>query len=133
MLFQRTDQLMNGIFITFSGNCKKALQFYQTCFGGKLYFEAFGKEISGYSQCPVIIGSLISDQIVIHGSDLVHDEGRKIGNYLSILLNCKDAVDRKLLIDKLEVNRSISCTPDENIHSLVEITDAFDVRWLLAI
>lgn len=133
MVFQRTDKLMNGIFITFSGNCKKALQFYQTCFGGKLYFEVFKNEINGYSEQPIIIGSLISDEIVIHGSDLVHDEGRKIGNYLSIFLHCKDAVDRKLLIQKLELNRMITFTPDENTQSLIEITDAFDVRWLLAI
>lgn len=133
MLFQRTDKMMNGVFITFSGNCKKALQFYQNCFGGKLYFEAFKNEMNNYSEQPIVIGSLISDMIVIHGSDLVHNEGRQIGNYLSIFLHCNDAGDRKLLIHKLKVNRKITYTPDEIKQSLIEITDAFDVRWILAI
>jgi len=30
-----------------------------------------------------------------NGSDLVHDEGRKIGNDLSVFLPCKNAGDRK--------------------------------------
>lgn len=133
MLLQRTDKLMSGIFITFSGNCKQALQFYHRCFGGKLYFEAFRKEINGDSEQPVIIGSLISDQVVIHGSDLVHDEGRKVGNYVSVFLYCKDSVDRKLLIEKLDFDRKIPITPDENTQSLIEITDVFDVRWILGV
>src|SRR4051794_34025628 len=99
MLFQNTDRSTSGIFITFSGNCKKALTFYQTCFGGELHFETFDEELQGYTETPVIHGSLVADGIVIHGSDLVHNDGRKIGNYLSIFLPCKNFDDRKMLIE----------------------------------
>lgn len=133
MLFQNKAGLRSGIFITFSGNCKKALTFYQTCFGGKLHFETFDKELQGYTELPVVSGSLVSDSIVIHGSDLVHNEGRKIGNYLSIFLQCKDAKDRKVIMEKLESGRKglSFALPEEQ--KLIELTDAFGVRWVLGV
>jgi uncharacterized glyoxalase superfamily protein PhnB len=131
MLFQNRD-LTSGVFITFSGNCRKALTFYQTCFGGTLHFQTFGKELHGYAQIPVINGSLISDSIAIHGSDLVHNEGRKAGNYLSIFLLCKDANSRNILIGKLQSGKKALFNKNNQEQRLIEVIDGFDVRWVLA-
>lgn len=125
--------LNSAVFITFSGNCKKALNFYQTCFGGLLQFETFEKEVNGYTEMPVVSGSLVSDKIVIHGSDLVHNEGRKLGNYISIFLQCKNTQDRKELIEKLESDKKGFFVDNYADQKLVEITDSFDVRWILGI
>ncbi|GAB2970744.1 hypothetical protein GCM10027049_00230 [Mucilaginibacter puniceus] len=133
MLLQNSEKLTGGIFITFAGNCKKALTFYHTCFGGTLYFETFAQELHGYKEKPVISGSLVADNIVIHGSDLVHNEGRKIGNYLSVFLPFKNAGDRKAFIDKLSLGRKELPAINDKDQTLVEITDAFDVRWVLGV
>lgn len=131
---EHTNKVRSAIFITFSGNCIKALKFYQSCFGGTLQFETFGKELlQGYTEIPVISGSLVSDRIIIHGSDLVHEEGRKIGNYMSIFLHCKTSDDRKSLIEKLESNQKNLFDKNYDDQKLVELTDAFDVRWLLSV
>lgn len=124
-------ELRSAIFITFSGNCKKALSFYQTCFGGLLQFETFGKGLPGYIEMPVVSGSLISNRIIIHGSDLVHNEGRKIGNYISIFLHSKNTYDRKELIEKLEFDHQNSFVNNSDDQKLIEVIDAFDVRWVL--
>lgn len=130
-------KVTSAIFITFSGNCIKALKFYQSCFGGTLQFQTFGKELlQDYTETPVVSGSLVSDRIIIHGSDLVHEEGRKIGNYMSIFLHCKTSNDRKVLIEKLEANQKFLFNKhddDDDDQKLIEITDAFDVRWLLGV
>ena len=81
-------KVKSAIFITFPGNCKMALTFYQSCFGGKLIFETI--ESPGLPVLPVICGSLVSDNLVIHGSDLVHDEGRIPGNYMAVFLQCRN-------------------------------------------
>ena len=118
---------VSAIFITFSGNCRRALTHYQTCFGGTLHFETL--ELPGYPEKPVISGSLVSDSIVIYGSDLTHSEGRILGNYMAVFLHCKSRADRKALVKKLGSKNT------ENYHDLklVEITDAFDVRWILGV
>ena len=128
-----STRLTSAIFVTFSGNCKKALTFYQTCFGGRLHFEHFPMEFEGYIGTPIVSGSLISDRIIIYGSDLVYEEGRKLGNYIAVFLHCKDLADRKQLVEKLdsESKRIFKGVYDES--PLIEITDAFDVRWVLGI
>ena len=124
---------VSAVFITFSGNCRKALTFYQTCFGGRLQFETFERELEGYPEIPVISGSLVSESIIIHGSDLVHDEGRILGNYMSVFLYCKNTKERQGLIEKLNFNRENLFARSNNDQKLVEVTDAFDVRWVLGV
>ncbi|RAV28068.1 VOC family protein [Sinomicrobium soli] len=126
-------KFVSAVFITFSGNCKKALTYYQTCFGGTLQFETFGRKLQGYAEIPVVSGSLVSDRIVIHGSDLVHDEGRTLGNYMSIFLHCRNTHHRKVLIEKLKFNKQIPFVNNDDDQKLVEVTDAFDVRWVLSV
>lgn len=125
--------LRSAIFITFPGNCKKALTFYQACFGGKLHFVIFEKQLQSFSAMPVISGSLISDRIIIHGSDLVHDEGRIPGNHMSVFLHCKNAYGRKALIEKLAIGRKNLFMKHSDDQKLIELTDAFDVRWVLGV
>ncbi len=122
---------IGAIFITFSGNCKDALKFYQRCFGGRLQIETFD-DLEGLSATPVISASLVSDTIIIYGSDLVHQAGRTLGNYISIFLNCKNKSHRRYLIEKLRPDDGFSTnfTHDQN---LIEIIDVFDVRWILGI
>jgi len=131
MTVQDKEKTVSGLFLTFSGHCKKALTFYQTCFGGSLQFETFHLELRGYTEMPVISGSLFSDRIVIHGSDLVHDEGRKMGNCMAIFLQCKNSEDRKVLLGKLRFDQTVLPIPKEDDQKLIEVTDAFDVRWVL--
>lgn len=123
----------SAVYITFAGNCKKALGFYQSCFGGRLQLETFDQEIPGYTERPVVNGSLVADRIIIHGSDLVHQEGRKVGNYMAIFLPCSNPADRKQLIEKLEFDQQQHLMTHNYDQKFIEITDVFEVRWILGI
>lgn len=133
MIEPNPGNLKSAVFITFSGNCKKALHFYQSCFGGRLQFETFEKEMQDYAELPVVSGSLVTDRLIILGSDLVHNEGRKLGNYMSIFLPCKNTYDRSGLVKKLVFNQKHVATSYADDQKLIEITDAFDVRWILGV
>jgi PhnB protein len=128
----KKDKSTSGVFLTFSGNCQPALAFYQECFGGTLKFETFEICVDGNFRSPVIAGSLFSDRVVIHGSDLVHDEGRKLGNYMAIFLGCKNAEERTALVKMLSAGTKHPPAFSEDDQNLIEITDAFDVRWVLS-
>jgi uncharacterized glyoxalase superfamily protein PhnB len=132
-MLKERDNLTSGVFITFSGNCKKALDFYQACLGGILHLDTFEDKLYRDSKKPVIIGSLISDRIIIHGSDLVPDSGRKIGNHLSIFLPCKDEEDRQELFKKLVSPKKVELSANHKEQKLIEVTDPFDVSWVLSI
>jgi PhnB protein len=133
MVSSPTGQLKSAVFITFSGNCKKALTFYQSCFGGTLQLEPFEAILEGYPETPIVSGSLLADRITILGSDLVHTEGRKPGNYMSIFLLCTNTNERKELIKKLAIDHGESLVKNREAHKLVEVTDGFEVRWVLGV
>jgi len=124
-------KFVSAVFLTFSGNCREALTFYQTCFGGALQFKSFEKQLDGYGAMPVVSGSLVAESIVIHGSDLVHNEGRILGNYMAIFIHCTDTYVRKKLAEKLEFGKNDSLIRNYDDDQLIEIIDAFDVRWIL--
>ncbi|MGE8428784.1 MAG: glyoxalase [Sphingobacterium sp.] len=132
MLVEQMERLQSGIFITFSGNCRAALTFYQTCFGGTLHFEMFEEPLQGYVETPVVSAVLISERIVIYGSDLVHNEGRKVGNYVAVFVPCQDNAEREELIGKLTFH-GIKNKSGDTAHKFIEVTDLFNVRWVLGI
>jgi len=132
MIHHKQEKLISSVFLTFSGNCKEALKFYKSCFGGVLKLETFGKGLQIHKNMPVVMGSLVSGDIVIHGSDLVHDEGRIIGNYMAIFIQCIDADFRKELGSKLGVGEQDFPAYSDR-HKMIEVTDAFDVRWILGV
>src|SRR3546814_11527459 len=128
MIEHINDRLINAVFVTFPGNCKQALTFYQTCFGGLLQFETFDKELPGCTELPVVSGSLVSERIIIYGSDLVHNEGRKIGNYISLYLQCENIYARRELITKLESGKKHFPFSNEGERQRFKVTAMFAVR-----
>ena len=125
-------KVVSAVYITFSGNCNTALHFYQQCFGGLLQIATLDEELQGFPEMPVVSGSLVSEKIIIHGSDLVHEEGRKLGNHIAVFLHCENAQVRNALIDNLGSDKNNLITNMED-QKLIEVTDAFGVRWVLGV
>ena len=131
---RRADQpnFSSSIFLTFSGNCKSALTFYQSCFGGQLHFEMCDNVVGTNPKQLVISGCLRSDNIIIRGSDLVYDQGRVIGNYMAIYVQCASAQERNLIKNKILVG--VNSDPiDHCVNKLIDIVDQFQVRWILGL
>lgn len=127
------ELLKSGVFITFSGNCREALTFYQNCFGGILHFEMFDSMPGENPDLPVVSASLTSQSIVIHGSDMVYDEGRKTGNHVAVFLMCRNTSERMILVNKLTARPNPVPVAGNEQDKLMEVTDVFDVRWILAV
>lgn len=126
---QAKEKITSAFYITFNGNCKKALSLYQNCFGGRLHFDTFKEPIAGLKELPVINGSLVSGKVTIFGSDLVHNEGRKTGNAIAIYIQCDSHSERLSYLQKLD-NRSSGHDAEQK---LLEITDPFGVVWVFGI
>lgn len=124
---------MSGVHLTFSGNCRDAMTFYQDCLGGELCFMEFEGPLFTYPHLPVISATLVTDHLTLMASDLVHDEGRKSGNYMAILLECGDAEERIDLVQKLTKGVSDHAYEELRDLALIEFIDAFEVRWMLGV
>jgi PhnB protein len=130
---QTNKKINSAFFITFSGNCKKALTLYQSCFGGDLYFNTFDELLDESKESPVVSGSLASEKITIYGSDLVPNEGRRTGNFMSIYIHCNNHNERLNYLKKLDNNLKDYSPEKYAGQKLIEITDPFEVRWIFGV
>ena len=129
---QAKEKIRSAFFITFNGNCKRALTLYQSCFGGKLVFENLTPSM-GLTEIPVVSGCLVSEGIIIYGSDLGHDEGRRPGNHMAFYIHCSSVKERLSLIKKIDSCERYSTYEALGRQKLIEVTDAFGVVWIFGI
>lgn len=93
-------------YLTFNGNCKEAMKFYQKCLGGELRFQTLGesplseKMPTKMKKC-ILQATLSSRHFLLMGSDLVSEEGLLKGNGVSLVLNCESEKDIRTQYIKL--------------------------------
>lgn len=79
-------------YLTFNGNCREAMTFYQSCLGGELTFQTVA-ETPIADQCPagmqqqIMHSMLEKDGAVLMATDMTRPEGIKTGNDMAISLN----------------------------------------------
>lgn len=80
-------------YLTFNGNCREAMTYYQKCLGEKLFFQTVGespmseKMPKKMRDC-TLHSTLTNGSLVLMGSDMVGENGLLKGNAVSLILNC---------------------------------------------
>lgn len=125
-------------YITFSGNCQEAMTFYQQCLGGELILQTVG-ESPMVTQMPdnmknaILHATLQNGKLKILASDMVSEIGLKIGNSVSLMLNCdseEEIKEKYLLLSEGGQKEH----PLENTFwgaIIGNITDQYGIHWLL--
>jgi PhnB protein len=125
-------------YLTFNGNCRKAMKFYQSCLGGELTFQPvgetpLGKKMPAKMKNAVLHSMLSNDTLCIMGSDMVSDKGVIRGNAVSLALTCTDEEEMKACYKKLSeggiVTHPVSPTFYGALHG--SLTDKFGNQWLV--
>jgi len=125
-------------YLTFNGNCREAMTFYQTCFGGTLNFMTIGESPMS-EQMPVKMrdcimhSTLIFENISIMATDMTGKNGLQKGNAVSIMLDCSSEMEIKEIFAKLSADGNID-HPLENTFFgaiLANITDKYGICWVL--
>lgn len=129
---------MNQIitYLTFNGNCREAMEFYQTCLGGELEVKSVietpeGDKFPEDFRKLIVNARLKKDNIILMGTDLRNEEIVK-GNSVSILLNSKDEALIRLYYERL-VKEGIKTHPLEETQMgdlFGGLTDKYGHHWL---
>lgn len=78
-------------YLTFDGNCREAMTFYQECLGGELTFQTVA-ETPIADQCPdgmqdhIMHSMLLKDGAALMATDMTRSEGVNPGNDMAISL-----------------------------------------------
>ena len=125
-------------YLTFDGNCREAMTFYQKCFGGKLFFQTVGessiaKEMSAEMKYSILHGSLVRGELKLLASDMTPNVGLTRGNTLSIFLECRSAEEIEEYYEKLSSGGKKEFPLEKTFWGALfgVITDKFGFHWML--
>jgi len=125
--------------MTFNGNCREAMIFYQSCLGGDLTFQHLDALDLGFRVSPSLHGVIVhaclqSDTIAIMGTDLIVDEGFHRGNTMALLMQCDHKEEIYGYYERLIVNGipTYPLTPNAHGHLFGGLTDRYGTHWLFS-
>ncbi len=125
-------------YLTFNGNCREAMAFYQECLGGELYFQTVGesplseKMPKKMKDC-ILHFTLTKSSLVLMGSDMVSGKGLIKGNAVSLSLNCSSEEEIKGCYASLSEGGSQNHPLENSFWGALfgDLTDRYGNHWIL--
>jgi len=123
-------------YLTFSGNCRDAMNFYKQCLGGELSFIVVGESpVAG--QVPpamkdhILHSSLSTGELELMATDM-QPESLNEGNSVHLCLVCKTEDETRRLFEALSAGGKVNQPLHEMFFGLIgTLTDKFGKRWIL--
>lgn len=125
-------------YLTFNGNCREAMTFYQTCLGGELSFQTVGESplsarMPGRMKDCILHATLTKDALTLMGSDMVTGQGLIKGNNVTLSLNCSSEAEVKTFYEQLSAGGVATHQLEESFWGALfgDLTDKFGNHWIL--
>ncbi|HLP51466.1 MAG TPA: VOC family protein [Chitinophagales bacterium] len=125
-------------YLTFSGNCREAMAFYQQCLGGELNLQTIGEsplaeKMPQQMKDSILHATLTKDHLVIMGSDMVGDDGLIKGNAVSLMLNCSSEDEVRNCYARLAEGGKATHPIEVSFWGALfgDLTDKYGNHWLL--
>ena len=124
-------------YLTYTNNCREAMNFYNDCLGGELFLQTVGELPAMAAQMPpemknhILHSTLTSGDIVIMASDL-NRETPVEGNTVHLCINCKTENELNTFFSKLsrggKITEPIADMPWGAKYG--SLTDKYGKHWL---
>jgi PhnB protein len=125
-------------YLTFNGNCKEAMHYYQECLGGELVFQTIGsspmavqlpKKMKNY----ILHATLTNETTTIMATDITPQNGINKGNAVSLLVDCSSEEEIKTIFNKLAVGGYANHPLEDTFWGAIfgGLTDKYGNHWLL--
>lgn len=124
-------------YLLLDGNCKPAMEFYKSVFGGQLTLTKVGesamKDIMPAAMHDKVINArLISEAVDISASDWLRPNQKPIqGNMVCLYLSGGTFNELKILFDKLSAGGNVTDPLKQEFHGTYgALNDKFGIRWM---
>ena len=125
-------------YLSFNGQCREAMNFYQQTFGGELTIMTFGESpmaenTPAEAHDNVLHSCLINGDVTLMASDMAGPEGFVPGNTVSLMISCSSHEEITDLFSKLSSDGTVTCPLGEQFwgSTFASLTDKFGINWLL--
>jgi PhnB protein len=125
-----------NVYLTFNGNCREAMTFYQKCLGADLQTMPFS-EMPG--NAPKEAGDRLAHArmakgaMILMASDNLPGMAFQAGNNFSVSLDCESTQEVDTLFAALSENGTVKMAPQETFWAkrYSMFTDQFGINWML--
>jgi len=124
-------------YIFFNGNCRDAMNFYKSCFGGDLQAFTYGDAPpdSGMKDAPkdaIMHSTLIKDSLTIMASDWPGGAANQ-GNNISLSIDCGSMSEIETLFKALSQGGKVTQPLADTFWDahFGMLTDQFGIHWML--
>lgn len=125
-------------YLTFNGNCREAMTFYQDCLGGELSLQTIesspmAAQMPEQIQQHVLHSTLVKESLVLMASDMVGKNGYVKGNTISLTLNCSTEEELNNFFNNLSKDGEILDPIQDQFWGAKfgSLTDKYGNIWLL--
>ncbi|MBM2816462.1 MAG: hypothetical protein HW421_3224 [Ignavibacteria bacterium] len=124
-------------YLTFNGNCREAMTFYQECIGGELTFQTIaGSPIEAQfpveMQNQILHTSIVKGKLMLMASDMMGPEGLNKGNNFTLCLNCNSEEEIHSCFDTLSRDGTVLNHIKEEFWGALfgQLIDKFGMGWM---
>jgi PhnB protein len=123
-------------YLTFNGNCRDAMKFYERCFGGDLHLMPFSEapgDIPKEAKDRVMHAALVKDgAAVVMASDNMPGASFTQGNNFSICVNPKSPEELDRLFAALSEKGKVTSPIQDTFWGarFGTLTDQFGINWM---
>ena len=125
-------------YLSFSGNCRQAMQFYQEVLGGELRLQTIGEspvsdKMPSRMKELILQATLTQGNMVLYGTDLVPESGLVSGNTVSLILNCESEDEIRGIFTRLATDGTVEQPLATTLWGAWSgnVTDKFNRPWML--
>ena len=123
-------------YITFAGNAREALNFYQAVFGGKVEISTFGSfSIPDAPAEGVMHGALTTDEFAVYGSDAMFNGTLDNANRIRIAIAGDDLDTLSTSFEALSQGGKVVQALEKQMwgDTYGEVVDQYGVAWMFNI
>lgn len=123
-------------YLSFGGNCREAMTFYQHCFGGELELKTFeeapGDMMPGASQDQIMHAKLSNGGLLLMASDGLQEVPVK-GNLINLNINCSSEKEINSFFEKLSEGGNVTMPLADQFWGarFGMLIDKFGIAWML--
>jgi PhnB protein len=123
-------------YLRFNGNCREAMTFYQSCFGGELNIQTVGEtpaagRMPAALQDRVMHSVLASGGFMLMASDMTGPEGVKNGDAISLAVIGSSKAELEPIFAKLSAGGNVlRPLTEEYFGTYGDLLDKFGTGWM---
>jgi PhnB protein len=122
-------------FLTFDGNCRGAMTFYQECFQAELFLMPFSDAPGGFSSSDpkdrILHSTLSKGSEILMAADTWSGMAHQPGNNVSVMIQCDDVEESERLFAALGDGGKVTMPLQETFWAarFGGLVDRFGIQW----